>query len=65
MPEYYRTYSAANKKSWSHEDWILQTMKILGFVCCETTLPSLPSTKAVDCKMYSSQSSDRLRRQGF
>jgi len=44
----YRTHSAANKKSWGYEDWILQTMKNLGFVCCETTLPFLPSTKAVD-----------------
>jgi len=65
MPERYRTHSVANKKSWGYEDWILQTMKIPGFVCYETTLPSLPSTKAVDCRIYSFQSSDFLRRQGF
>jgi len=61
----YRTHCAANKRSWVYKDWILQTMKILGFVCCETTLRFLPSAKAVDCRIYSFQNSEYLRRQGF
>jgi hypothetical protein len=56
----YRTHCAANKRSWGYEDWILQTMNIFGFVSCETTLPFLPSAKAVECRIYSFQNSEYL-----